>query len=97
MAVTMLAEALPASLANLQLGGAARTIELTLPPGAKLAQMIARGGQQFAKNPAGFLSFARDLVSRAADQGTCVFVKGIGGGGGVSVKWWKSLNATSGA
>lgn len=52
-----------------------------LPGGAKLAQMIARGGGEFAQNPAGFLSYARDFVVSASKNGTQVFASWINGTG----------------
>ena len=53
-------------LTTVNLTGAAQAAALTLPPGAKLAQMIARSGNsQFIGNPQAFLSFAREFVSTA--------------------------------
>jgi len=68
-------------LVNLGLQGAARAAALSLPAGAKLAQMIARGGGQFAQNPAGFLSYARDFVANAVQQGTYAAANQIGEAG----------------
>jgi RHS repeat-associated protein len=69
------------TLTTVNLTGAAQAAALTLPAGAKLAQMIARGGAQFAQNPSGFLTYARDFVVTAARQGTQVFANWIGGNG----------------
>jgi RHS repeat-associated protein len=69
------------TLTTVNLTGTAQAAALTLPAGAKLAQMIARGGGQFAQNPSGFLSHSRDFVVTAARQGTQVFASWIGGNG----------------
>ena len=59
-----------AGLTIVNLQGAAQAAALTLPAGAKLAQMIARSGNsQFIGNPQGFLSFAREFVETAVKQG----------------------------
>jgi RHS repeat-associated protein len=70
-----------AGLTTVNLQGAAQAAALTLPAGAKLAQMIARGGGQFAGNPAGFLSYAREFVANAVRQGTYTVANWIGGNG----------------
>lgn len=58
-------------LTAVNLTGAAEAAALTVPPGAKLAQMIARSGNpQLIGNPQAFLSFARQFVSTAISQGT---------------------------
>jgi RHS repeat-associated protein len=58
-------------LTTVNLTGAAQAAALTLPAGAKLAQMIARSGNsQFIGNPQGFLSFAREFIATAIKQGT---------------------------
>jgi len=69
------------TLTTVNLTGAAQAAALTLPPGGKLAQMIARSGGEFAGKPLEFLSQARDFVVTAARQGTHVFANWIGGNG----------------
>jgi hypothetical protein len=58
--------------------GLAEAAKLTLPLGAKVAQMMARTG---ATNPAGVLQKGRDLVSTAISQGTYVYSNWINGTG----------------
>ena len=60
-------------------------VELSLPRGDKLSQMIARGGRQFQQNPSGFLEFARGFVATATKQETHVFASWFNNGGGATI------------
>jgi RHS repeat-associated protein len=62
--------AVAATIATIR--GAVPLLPIVLPPGGKVAQMIARAGYQFYGNPAAFREYAQSLIDEATENGTAV-------------------------